>query len=283
MLEPKSSSRQFAHGVPGQGARSGVAVLSYDAISVDVPWSARTRSRTAIAAWSGGQALVVTEGLDGEGLRHWIAEHASTGGLVVLDVPIDGCAGLCRSVPRRDLDDRLARVGIPILPSYKSGDLGPRLRAALAHQRPDLTIVESYPYAVLRVLWGLRQEAGIVDLSSKSYRLHVSPWPTWWRWPPRYKRHPTVAGRHEALAAVADILRSCDESYAALVRAPRLGTSAELAHLSDEYDAVLGLVAARAAVEGSSWSWNAEVPEAGGSILTIGPPWLRERFATQGP
>lgn len=256
--------------------------MRYDAVSVDLPWSRTTRSRTVIAASSPEETVLVTKGLDGEGLYRWITQHASHRGLVVLDVPIDGCARLCRAVPRRELDDGLARIGVPILPSYKSGDLGPNLRDALRQARPDLAILESYPYAVLRVLWGVRQEIGsLVALTASNYRPHVSPWQSWWRWPPRYKRARTVAQRRHALAEVANLLRSCGNTYARLVQAPAVGTSSELAQLSDEYDAVLGLIAANAALEKNPWSWHAQVPGAAGSILTIGPPWLRDAFAAR--
>jgi len=253
--------------------------LTYDAVSVDLPWSRTTKSRTVIAASSQQETVLVSKGLDGEGLQSWIREHASHAGLVLLDVPIDGCDGLCRGVPRRAVDDRLARIGIPILPSYKSGDLGPNLRDALRDARPDLSVLEGYPYAVLRALWGISQEVGPPVLTASNYSVNVSPWRTWWHWPPRYKRARTVAQRRHALAQVADLLRSCGEGYARLVRAPALGTSRELAQLSDEYDAVLGLIAADSALQKNPWSWQAQAPGARGSILTIGPPWLRDAFA----
>ena len=168
--------------------------MGYEAISVDLPWSRHTRSRTAIAAWGAGRVLLVTESLEGDSLPNWIATHAAPGALVVLDVPIDDCADLCRAVPRRRLDDGLSRAGIPILPSHVSGDLGASLRATITRVRPDVRVLEIYPYAVLRVLWGLWTETRSVDLRPESYNRHSQPWPTWWTWPPKYKRREDCVG-----------------------------------------------------------------------------------------
>jgi RNA polymerase sigma factor (sigma-70 family) len=110
--------------------------MGYEAISVDLPWSRQTRSRTAVAALGSGQIVLVNQSLEGEALPDWIVSHAAPGALVVLDVPIEGCGHLSRAVPRRQLDDGLARVGMPILPSYASGELGAELRAGIAGVRP---------------------------------------------------------------------------------------------------------------------------------------------------
>jgi hypothetical protein len=250
----------------------------FDAISLDLPWSRATNGRTAVAAASARDGIVVSDGLDGPSAANWIADHAAPGAVVLLDVPVDGCEGLSQTRPRRAVDDGLARIGIPILPSYKSGDVGPFLREALHRGRPDLRVHETYPYAVLRVLWALREETGAVDLRPASYEAHADRWPAWSRWPPRYKRARTRAERCLEMGRVAKLIRSCGEPYASLVRTPRSGTSAELARLSDEYDAVLGLLAARALADGSPWSWRAEAADGQGSIVTIGPRWIRSCF-----
>jgi hypothetical protein len=254
-------------------------VVNFDALSIDLPWSESTKSRTVVAAATKGRTVLVAHGVDGNGLLAWITQRAAPEALVLLDVPIEGCDGLSRTCPRRPVDDSLSRVGIPILPSYTAGARGPELCAALQRARPDLRVRESYPYAVLRVLWGTRMETGSVEaLTAATFRRHTAPWKTWWRWPPRYKRARTVAKKRDALATVAELLRSCGPEYARLVRAPGAGTTAELARLSDEYDAVLGLIAASAALERNAWSWEAWVPGAAGTIVTIGPAWLRAAF-----
>jgi predicted nuclease with RNAse H fold len=252
--------------------------MRYEAVSVDLPWSSQTRSRTAIAACCGSQVVLVTRDLDGRRLPEWIAANAKPGALVVLDVPIEGCSRLSRTVPRRPVDDRFARLGIPILPSYAAGALGARLQADIAARRPDLRVLETYPYAVLRVLWGKQVETGSPRITRTNWRVQSRRWLTWWDWPPRYKRAKSVKIRREALAVVGDLLRACGESYAVISRPGPNDTSAALASLSDAYDAVLGLLAARAAIERSPWSWNAAVPGAAGSIMTIAPPWLRAEF-----
>src|SRR5262249_30820598 len=99
---------------------AGVRPRRMSAISVDLPWSDGTKARTAIAAAAAHEGIVVSDGLDAERARRWIVENAAERAVVLLDVPIDGCDALSRSRPRRAVDDGLARVGIPILPSYKS-------------------------------------------------------------------------------------------------------------------------------------------------------------------
>jgi hypothetical protein len=256
--------------------------MPYPAISVDLPWSLSTRDRTVIAAWSGANIALVTDGLDGEGLEQWLVEQAAPGARVLLDVPIDGCAGLCRDRPRRPVDDGLTGIGISILPSYKSGMRGPDLRAALLRARPDLQILESYPYSVLRVLWGVNRQVGNLSaLTGLNADDHSTRWPSWWtNWPPRYKRAPRIADRRKAVSTVAELLKCCGAEYAARVRPPSpSATTSELARLSDEYDALLGLIAARAMLDRLPWSWAAEVSGAPGSILTIAAPWIRTAFA----
>jgi hypothetical protein len=89
-----------------------------------------------------------------------------------------------------------------------------------------------------------------------------------------------VEARREALAVVGGLLRACGDEYAVVPLPAPSAATASLARLSDTYDAVMGLLAARAKIERSPWSWNACVPDVAGSILTIAPPWLRAKFAT---
>jgi hypothetical protein len=208
--------------------------------------------------------------------------HAARGAVVLLDVPVEGCEALGAHRPRRPVDDVLARVGIPVLPSYTSGDVGPRLRGALLGARPDLGVHETYPYGVLRVLWGLWRESKAIDLDRPSRAELTSGAARWRTWPPRYKRAPVRSERILAMNSVARVIRACGPTYGVLVRrAHAAATWSELARLADEYDAVLGLVAARAARARTPWSWRAEVPGHDGAVVGIAPPWLREAFAAK--
>jgi hypothetical protein len=107
------------------------------------------------------------------------AEPSQKPPAVLPDVPIDGCGNLSSTRPRRCVDDGLAKSGIPVLPSVKAGKRGPELRTLLLKERADLLIEESHPYAVLRVLWALRQTSRRFRFKDDGVSLDLSTW--WWR------------------------------------------------------------------------------------------------------
>jgi hypothetical protein len=63
------------------------------------------------------------------------------------------------------------------------------------------------------------------------------------------------------------------------VRTIDRATHIEMDRLCDEYDALLGVIAGIASVDGSSWSWLAEATRDAGAILTIADGSVRRRFA----
>jgi predicted nuclease with RNAse H fold len=244
-------------------------------LSVDLPWSSRTTGRTAIAWWDGAAAHVLLE--REERLVQRVQALAAPGALVLLDIPLDGCEHLGPADPFRQIDRSLQRAGIPILPSLKASGRGPTQRDALHAARRDLRIEESYPYAVLRVLWAMKQSGGPAALDGDSYaasRIEGD----WRNWPPRYKRAGSVGARQDAMSQVADLLVWHDRRFASAVKAPPPDSAGSaLARLSDEYDALLGLVAGVAAYEQSPWSWSAQCEGGAGRILSIADAWLRGR------
>ena len=239
-----------------------------DVIAIDLPWSAR-KWRTAIASRSSDK-IVVDAVADDDELVARVATLAENRALVLVDVPLDGCADLSATMPTREIDRRFAKAGIAILPSVKSGLRGPELRARLHARRPDLRVREIYPYAVLRALWAVRAGGhafafdAVADLA-----------PYWRSLPPRYKRERDLVKRRRAVRDVADVLGAI-RGFAP--RALRGASHAQLDLLCDELDAMLGLVAGIAAADRSPWSWLATVRGCAGSVLTIADGSLRGRF-----
>jgi hypothetical protein len=240
-------------------------------ISVDLPWSSNHDDRFAVARWDG-----VTVRVDRpENLLDWIGRETSPGGLVLLDVPIEGCSTL-KGRHFREVDRLLQRSGIPLLPSSKAGQTGRQWWKAIQDRRADISIHESYPYSVLRVLWAA-QSHGAGSALRNLERPDLSA--SWWTsWPPRYKRARDLPTRTDAMAAVHRLISGLGPKWAACLkeRTPNGRTGRALALLADEYDALLGLFAGIARRERRLWSWEARVAGASGSILTIGDKRLRE-------
>ena len=254
-----------------------------DVLSVDIGWDATTEGRTAIAyrTFSGISVMPVPANRD---LAAQIGNLASGKALVLLDIPIEGCAELDARSPFRQVDRALHRCGIPVLPSYKAAGRGALLRDELLARRPDLRVEESYPYAVLRVLWALKNARCGLDLGRDSYQ-RVSLSEVWWDWPPRHKGEPSLDARRSAAAEVAKLLCAHfpkAEAVRKLAAAVPAAESKGLATLSDQFDALLGLVAGLAAAAASPWSWRAAVGEERGAVLTISDQWLREQFRSAG-
>lgn len=246
-----------------------------DVLAIDLPWGTKATSRTAIAHRSAtGIAVSVVQGDDE--LVHHVEHRAANAALVLLDVPIEGCEDLDALTPRRAVDDGFLRSGIPILPSVKSGLRGPMLAQRLLATRPDLRIGEIYPYAVLRVLWGLHREGRPFRLDDDATRIDLSS--TWWDWPPKYKRATTRALKLDAMTAVADLLSRVPTIGGAIERPAASATVAAMAFLADRYDALMGLLAGIAEVDRSSWSWLGEGATGAGSIVTIADGSVRRRF-----
>ena len=257
-----------------------VMVKEADVVAVDLPWGGAV-GRTALAYRSGaGIGVMVLSGADE--LSSVIAGVAARSALVLLDAPLDGLNALTAEDSFRAVDRRLARCSIPILPSFKAGNIGPTWRTRFLQRRPDLRIREIYPYAVLRVLWAHHtSNCGRFSFENDASCIDLSPgWTS--SWPPKYKRARTVSDRRGEMRRVADMLRAVP-GFGSAVGSPSGLAGRDLVSLADQYDALLGLVAGIAAVDASSWSWEAESTgsdnnRAGGAILSISDSSLRREF-----
>lgn len=250
--------------------------MTADVLSIDLPWG-HAAGRTAIASRSPAGGIAVATVTGDEALLDHVRARAAPGARVLLDVPLDGCEALDAARPRRPIDDRFLAIGLPILPSVKSGDRGPALAARLRALRPDLHLVEIYPYAVLRVLWALRATRRPFRFTDDASAIDLAD--TWRTWPPKYKRAPTRVAKLAAMRSVAQVLAELPGFRGATEPVPDDATTTELARRADRYDALLGLVAGIAAADGSSWAWLARAAGDAGSILTIADGSLRRRFA----
>jgi predicted nuclease with RNAse H fold len=265
-----------------RGSKAGSATLETilmardaDVFSIDLPWG-DAKGRTAIASRSlAGVRLISVIG-DDELLEH-IRQHATRSALVLLDVPIDGCEGLGMKKPRREVDDRFLAIGLPILPSVKSGTRGPELAKRIHEVRTDLRVGEIYPYAVLRVLWALQLEGKTFRFDDDMTKIDLCR--SWWAWPPKYKRAKSVALRLEAMRLVASVISAVPGLRDVTEIPPDDVTGTDLARRADGYDALLGLVAGISAVDDCSWSWHAKTTRDAGAICSIADAWVRRRFA----
>jgi predicted nuclease with RNAse H fold len=248
-------------------------------ISVDLPWSDGKEKRTVAATLDADQASIATDlPSSSDDLARHLIRVAAPNALVLLDIPIEGCDRLTTADAFRPLDRRFLKAIVPILPSVKSGDRGARLRNMLRAQRSDLRVEESYPYAVLRVLWSLKLQCELGALDDGRTQ-NVTLEPEWRAWPPRYKRAREVRSRREAMTEVAGLLKTVLRGrFADLVRSPSEAGGRELDRICDEYDALLGLIAGWAFDQASPWSWRAEVAGEPGAIVTIADEWLRSHF-----
>ena len=245
-----------------------------DVLSIDLPWKATTRHRTAVAFRDGDTIAVVPIAGTDIDLVAFVIETAAPGALVLIDAPLDGCDSLAPGENFRRVDRKLSGAGIPILPSSKAGDRGPRLRSQILALRDDLEIRESYPYAVLRVLWAVQESGENFDFHGDA-SIDLSP--HWKTYPPRYKRERSASACREAIEKVAETV----------ARVPHFGTAVPsvgalrggaLKQAVDEIDALIGLVAAIARADESAWHWCARCDEGEGSIETIADGGLRRRF-----
>jgi predicted nuclease with RNAse H fold len=250
-------------------------------VSVDLGWKESTRHRTAVAVLSGeGTIRVARLSLSGgaEPFVDQFARHlvglVAPGGLLLLDIPVDGCEGLSRERPHRGFDRRLIRAGIPLLPPYKAAGYGSRLGQAVRSLNPAVTVQETYPYAILRVLWALRRAERLGALRAlEPLTLEEAQWR---EWPPRYKRARRRDERRKALREIHGLLTHPD--LALHFEPPLPAPDADpLDGVADCYDACLGLIPG---FLGSDHPWVFRAGDAGGgSMLILADRALRARLA----
>ncbi len=246
------------------------------ALSVDLPWSTQSRGRTVIAGIDAAGSVGLVDlgcGLKTDRLLVALTELAGPAPLVLLDIPVEGCAGL-RPGDYRRLELRLKRLQMGVLPAGDAGMLGPELAAQIRAALPGARVLEGHPYGTLKVLNALAG-AGLepIALAGPLHTVLDQNFPGCW--PPRYKRARTVTERSAACEQVKRmLLRFFPESTAAL-SGPAGGTT-------DALDALLGLYPAWLAQVGSPWAYLA-ADRSGGSILLVADAWWRARFESLQP
>ena len=250
-------------------------------LCLDLGWAPSTRSCTAAALLtrSGRIRVARLSSHDDAELVACLADLLEPRGLILLDIPIEGCTELRPGGPAiRAVDRRLARAGIPVLPSVKAGLRGHQLKWAIQARAPDVTIQETYPFAVLRVLWALHVQGRLGAVKTREQGPLLSE-KIWRRWPPRYKRAPARSERLDALKEIFGLLIHPDLGLAfdPPLPSPSAGlSSSAIAQLSDCYDACLGLMPG---LLGPHHPLVATVADpGGGSLLLLADSWLRARL-----
>ena len=252
-------------------------------LCLDLGWAPSTRSRTAAARLTASGRIRVERlpSADDRELVERLAELLHPHALVLLDLPIDGCSRLRPAGPTvRPVDRRLARAGIPVLPSVKAGGRGQRLKRAIRKRVPDAAVQETYPFAVLRVLWALHLSGQLGAVKRRQIGTVLNE-KIWRQWPPRYKRARTLGERRRALRKILGLLTHPDLGLAFDPPLPlpsaRLSAS-EIARLSDCYDACLGLIPGLLGPDHPLVMTAAD--PGGGAILLLADAWLRARLRT---
>lgn len=240
-------------------------------VAADLPWLAAHPDRTRIAVLSPSRVVSVLSVDSTRALPSVIADLATPDAHVLLDIPIRGCTG---PDAFRPVDRRLASAGIPVLPWTTAGGRGACLMAAIRRRLPQALVDEVYPYAILRVLWALRLTRSLAALPRGAIDGRLEP--SWSRWPPRYKRAPSVHVRLRALALVRRLLEDPALGLAFEPPLPRPREVGSLARLGDCYDAALAIV------PGVLGLGHPAVYRAGqsarGAVLLLADAWLRKRL-----
>ena len=243
-------------------------------ISVDLGWSRNNIGRTAVAWCRKQSAPRWTNAEETRDLLDFLRRFEEEA-LVLLDIPIHGTEDLGRERPFREMDRDLLSFGIPLLPSFKSGDYGLQLAEEIEQALPHLTVMESYPYAVLRFLWAARDVPGCLR---EALQPVVDCHKFIREWPPKYKRARKKADRIVYMGKVLETLGLFLELDKAeeLVPSPDMKRS-ELNLLCDIYDALLGLVVGRAIADDSPWFFPAKEEQSDAMIPLLLDSNLRQR------
>lgn len=247
----------------------------YDAvISVDLGWSPRRTSRTAIAIWRPGQDPVWTKPGSSPDLLKLIGSFRGDRVLVLLDIPIRGTEGLSKDDPFRPLDRALIGCGIPLYPSYRAGSLGRDLANAIEGISGGFMVVESYPFPAHRFMWAAREEPWCLEEEVRPVRGLER-----WRdiWPPKYKRGPLPERRGNLRELVGVLGKFLPGDYSQLLPGPESG-SKDLDALGDLYDALVALRCGMEMARSSPWILEARVEGHEGMIPLLADTHLRDTW-----
>jgi predicted nuclease with RNAse H fold len=255
------------------------------AIVVDLGWSRTNWSRTAIA-WSDAKSGRVKVDLLGpdDWIEDWVKDLLLPGGVVGLDIPVEGCETLGKGASFRLVDRAMIKAGIPLLPAVRAGSFGREVATRVREMVPDCRVVEVYPYAVLRVLWSLYQAGEERPIKA----MKGSEWVTllheraWSQRPPSYKRARDRKEMIKALKSITTLLNGSpygralddltDDPFALMKRV-------DLVRMTDALDALLGLVALDEQVRCSPNAKVFSVPGHSGAIVGLADTWLWGRWS----
>ncbi len=246
-------------------------------ISVDVGWKDEGNRNAAVVADGEGRVLAWKSRLDRAGLWDFIKQHAGGVKAVLLDVPIEGC-DLLGEKGFRPIDLAISRCGMWALPASKAKQRGVRLRGEVADLVPSATVLEIYPYAIYKFLAFQSQHGNLASL--RSHKGSTVPNQGFGAFVPcKYKR----AGgeeRRRALLFLKELLEHAALGLTFSEPLPAPGGDLSLAHLTDVYDACLGVIA--------GVFWLRQNPYAqvfgdkdNGEMLLLADEWLAQRIVCE--
>lgn len=246
-------------------------------VSVDLGWSEATKGRNAAAFLTPTGRIRFDQSLPSEdsALSSFLRSLVPPRAPILLDIPIEGGDHLAATGRAfREIDYALLRARISLYPSARAVGRGERLGRLLGSHR----VHETYPYAILRVLWALLK-AGKLSRAIGGSDEALLDESAWRIMPPRYKRG-TQEERRRALEAVYGLLTSPDLGLPFDPELPRPVRGASLSALSDLYDACVGLLPAYLTLRnaGTHSLVGIAAGRGGGAILLLADPWLRERM-----
>lgn len=244
-------------------------------ISIDLPWSAATKGRRALAIAGQGKKVTVLSAKDDAEMVALVKKYASAPALVLLDVSIEGCDSLNGKHFRR-VDKALQRLGIPLLPSSHSGSRGKDLKERLNREIDTLTVYEMYPYATYKFLACLYDSGLSGRLNSRKHETLLNEDFVRY-WPPRYKREQDRTKRLEHMRYLHSLFVDTTNSLGYTITLPYPEASSRLDKLGDEYDACLGLIAGLHYVSNSPYACLVGQANSG-QVLLLADRWLSERL-----
>ncbi len=249
---------------------------SFDAVvSFDPDWSEKPEAAASALLPGGGILFTYPEEMVSP--IDYLGGLGARKALVLLDIPVFGTEDLSREKPFRAVDRILLRTGIPLIPSYKAGNTGKALAREILRAYPRYRVIESYPFAILRFLWLIRDKPRVLNGPLVPA---VDPYRWMKDFPPRYKRARAIKELRSSSQAVYDLIEVF-LPFAGIksLKPDRFAKRSDLMSLAHVYDSLIALVAGMLFAGGSPWSVIASVSGEGGSILLLLDEYLRRRMA----
>ncbi len=247
-------------------------------ISIDLPWKEERKGRRTLAIADLDGNIKTMSASDDHELRALVRKNAREGAIILLDIPIDGCANL-KGAHFRPIDKIMASQTLPALPASKSGSRGKSLKELLKKDGQRLSVYEIYPYAIYKVLAYLKDKNLLPHLALGRFDYLIDDGFRQFR-PPKYKREKNKGARVRNMAYLYSLLT--DPSLGLKFSSPldypdTTYTLSRLDRLCDEYDACLGAIigiyfarsSRHACIAGDSRT---------GNVLLLADRWLAEHL-----